>query len=73
MNSKSIVLEDGLRYHEGDVLICKMNMKLKEVHTDVICGLYPNYTYTIKQIEREHLVLVGALGDEGFLFHTIAS
>jgi len=29
MNSKSIVLEDGLRYHEGDVLNCKMNMKLK--------------------------------------------
>jgi len=31
MNNKSIVLKDGLRYHEGDVLICKMNMKLKEV------------------------------------------
>ena len=65
-NSRCIVLEDGPRYHEGDILICKMNMKLKEVHTDGICGLYPNYTYKIKHIEKEHLVLVDVLGEEEF-------
>jgi hypothetical protein len=66
MTSTSTVLEDGLRYHEGDILICKENMKLKEVNNDVMTGLYPNYTYKIKQINKDDIVLVDVLGDEQF-------
>jgi hypothetical protein len=36
MNISCIQLDDGLKYYEGDVLICKTNMKLKEV-TSGIC------------------------------------
>ena len=45
----SIVPTDARLCYEGDVLLCKINMKLKKLRTDVIFGLYTNYTYVINQ------------------------
>jgi hypothetical protein len=66
MTSTSTVLADGLRYHEGDILICKGGFYLQEVNSALKTGLYPNYTYMIKQIDNDHMILVDVLTDEQF-------